>query len=526
MTSFLITLRDLLARLGEGQSTETLHEHWARLLAALVGPYPADASTLMVATDDGLQPVAVLGLPDEVCGRRFTLAAHPRLAAIAAHRGVCRFPPDSPLPDPFDGLIDEDLSDVHDCLGVALRDGDRLTGLLTLDALEQGRLASLDEDELLAAASLLGTCLRLATQLSATRSRLSEALDAERQPPAPVHWHSPAMRRLDEAIALVAPTDMSVLLHGETGVGKERIVRQLHGRSARHQGPLVQVNCAALPEQLIESELFGHRRGAFSGAIKDHRGHFAMADGGTLMLDEIGELPLALQPKLLRVLQEGEIQPLGSERVQHVDVRIIAVTNRDLAAEVAAGRFREDLYHRLSAFPLEVPALRERREDIPLLAGSFLEENRIRLGLANLRLAEDAELALLGWQWPGNVRELEHTLSRAALRALGDTLAAQGEPEDGQRQRLTVRITRQHLDLPATDAPSISAAIQQPTPQIHALPAREDEWTTLRDATDDFQRRHIRRALASHGDNWAATARALGVDSGNLHRLGKRLGLK
>lgn len=525
MTNFLKTLRDLLARLSEGQPTEVLHAHWARLLESLVGTYPADASTLMVATEDGLQPVAVLGLPEDVCGRQFALAAHPRLAAIAAHPGVCRFPPDSPLPDPFDGLIDEDLSHVHDCLGVALRDGEKLIGLLTLDALEAGRLAALDEKELLAAAGLLGTCLRLANQLSATRSRLSEVLDIERKPSVLLNWHSPAMRRLNDAIALVAPTDMSVLLHGETGVGKERVVRQLHSRSTRHQGMLVQVNCAALPEHLIESELFGHRRGAFSGAIKDHRGHFAMADGGTLMLDEIGELPLTLQPKLLRVLQEGEIQPLGSERPQRVDVRIIAVTNRDLAVEVAAGRFREDLYHRLSAFPLQVPALRERREDIPLLAGSFLEENRIRLGLANLRLSDDAELALVAWHWPGNVRELEHTLSRAALRALGDALgnhASQG----GQRQRLTVRITRQHLDLPNKVQGSVEQSAHAPQPTDTQRSPSPGEWSTLREATDDFQRRHISQALTSHDNNWAATARALGLDSGNLHRLGKRLGLK
>nr|WP_297460402.1 nitric oxide reductase transcriptional regulator NorR [uncultured Halomonas sp.] len=523
MTSFLQTLRDLLAQLSEAQPAEALHDHWVRLLEALVGTYPADASTLMVVGDDGLQPVAVLGLGDEVYGRHFALSSHPRLAAIAAHPGICRFPPDSHLPDPFDGLIDESLSQVHDCLGVALRDGDRLTGLLTLDALEPGRLDRLDEQELLAAARLLGTCLRIATQLNATRSRLSEALDIDRQPQAALlHWSSPAMRRLTDAINLVAPTDMSVLLMGETGVGKERVVRALHNRSARHQGPLVQVNCATLPEHLIESELFGHRRGAFSGAIRDHRGHFAMADGGTLMLDEIGELPLAMQPKLLRALQEGEIQPLGSERPQHVDVRIIAVTNRELASEVAAKRFREDLYHRLSAFPLQVPPLRERREDIPLLAGYFLEENRIRLGLANLRLAEDAEAALLAWQWPGNVRELEHTLGRAALRALGDSL---NDPADSNRRNAVVRITRQHLDLPGGRVAETRAVPTLASAPAH-LASSEDAWSDLRTATDDFQRRHIRQALAAHDHNWAATARALAIDSGNLHRLARRLGLK
>lgn len=522
MTEFLEALRNLLAQLAEGRPSDSLHTEWVRLLHALVGDIRADASTLMVLDDDALRPVAVLGLDEEVRGRRFALREHPRLAAIAAHPGLCRFPPDSTLPDPFDGLLDEDLSDVHDCLGIALRDGERLTGLLTLDALEEGSLDDLDERRLLSAAGLLGTCLRLAEQLSATRNRLSEALSGERPPPRRISWNSPAMRRLDDTIALVAPTDMSVLLHGETGVGKELVVRALHAQSPRRQGPLVQVNCASLPEHLIESELFGHQRGAFSGAVRDRRGHFAMADGGTLMLDEIGELPLALQPKLLRVLQEGEIQPLGSERPQRIDVRIVAVTNRDLAAEVTAGRFREDLYHRLSAFPIRVPALRERREDIPLLAGEFLEDNRIRLGLSNLRLAESAETALLAWHWPGNVRELEHTLARAALRALGEQHGAGSE----SRREMIVRIEWRHLELPleAGQEPLGPSTRDNPLPQPRA--AAHDTWRSLRDVTDDFQRQHIRQALAAHDGNWAATARALGLDPGNLHRQASRLGLK
>lgn len=519
MTPFLLTLREWLLRLSEGQTSKTLHDSWARLLEALKGTYPADAITLLAASDDGLRPVAVHGLPQDVWGRCFMLDDHPRLAAIAAHPAVCRFESDCPLPAPFDGLIDEALTQVQDALGVALHDGNRLIGMLTLDALKPGQFDELDENALCAIASLLGACLRLSTQHSATHPRLSEVLHTERHTQAFTNWRSPAMRRLDEAVTLVAPTDMSVLLHGETGVGKEHVVQELHMRSKRHQRMLIRVNCAALPEHLIESELFGHSRGAFSGAIRDHRGHFSMADGGTLMLDEIGELPLSLQPKLLRVLQEGEIQPLGSERSQRVNVRIVAVTNRNLADEVAAGRFREDLYHRLTAFPLQVPALRDRREDIPLLAGSFLEENRIRLGLANLRLTGDAERALHAWHWPGNVRELEHTLSRAALRALGDTLQERRDLK-GEYDRAATLITCHHLNLP-TDARQFEDIQEPVTPSSDA-----NDWVALRDATEDFQRQYIHRALACHEDNWAATARALATDSGNLHRLGKRLGLK
>ncbi|MDI4639341.1 MULTISPECIES: nitric oxide reductase transcriptional regulator NorR [Halomonadaceae] len=524
MADFLDALRDLLARLSKGDGEDAYHDEWTRLLHALVGDTQADASTLMVMDQGSLRPVAVLGLPDDVRGRPFRLQEHPRLAAIAAHPGICRFPPDSELPDPFDGLLDEEMSQVHDCLGVALRDGDRLIGLLTLDALNVQGLANLDEGELLAAARLLGTCLRVAEQLSTTRQQLSEALEEEQRSAPLQQWHSPVMGRLMNALSLVAPTDMSVLLHGETGVGKEAVARALHARSQRHRGPLVQVNCAALPEHLIESELFGHRRGAFSGAHAERRGHFAMADGGTLMLDEVGELPLSLQPKLLRALQEGEIQPLGSERAERIDVRIIAVTNRDLSSEVEAGRFREDLYHRLNAFPLAVPPLRERPEDISLLAGHFLEVNRIRLGVANLRLDADAMAALTAWQWPGNIRELEHTLGRAALRALGE----QGTASPQVRRQSVLRLSPHHLALPdlpegeshtCGETPAIPPGAKTATPSgASALP--------LREATDDFQRRHIQAHLEAKSGNWAATARGLGIDPGNLHRLARRLGLK
>ncbi|MCW4153346.1 nitric oxide reductase transcriptional regulator NorR [Halomonas sp. 18H] len=513
MTTFLQALRDLLAQLAEHEAAQS---HWRRLLEAMVGDLAADASTLMVMDGDALCPVALMGLGDEVRGRRFTLAAHPRLAAIANHPDVCRFPQDCPLPDPFDGLLDDDLNDVHDCLGVALRDEQRLIGVLTLDALEPGSFQALDDERLLSTARLLGTCLRLAERLRATRTRLNEVLS--HPPPAGEdwQWNSPAMRRLDDAIEMVAPTEMSVLLHGETGVGKERVVQALHRHSRRHDGPLVQVNCAAMSEGLVESELFGHRRGAFSGATEHRRGHFEMADGGTLMLDEIGELPLALQPKLLRALQEGEIQPLGAESSRRVDARVVAVTNRDLEVEVAAGRFRADLYHRLSVFPVRVPPLRERVEDIALLAGHFLEANRIRLGLGNLRLEDEAQTALMAWHWPGNVRELEHTLARAALRALGDS--AHGAQPD--RRRTTLRVSAAHLDLP--DRPS-GEAMSEGRLGTPAAPMPE---ASLREATDAFQRQLIEQRLAEHAHNWAATARALGMDAGNLHRLAGRLGLK
>ncbi len=225
-------------------------------------------------------------------------------------------------------------------------------------------------------------------------------------------------KRLQQEIQLVGNSALSVLITGETGVGKELVAEAIHLQSPRAQKPLISLNCAALPEMLVESELFGHVKGAFSGAVSGRSGKFELADGGTIFLDEVGELPLPVQAKLLRVLQSGQLQRVGSDQEHHVDVRIIAATNRDLADEVRAGRFRADLYHRLSVYPLLVPPLRERGRDVLLLAGFFLEENRARMGLRSLRLNPDAQKMLVAYSWPGNVRELEHLISRATLKAL------------------------------------------------------------------------------------------------------------
>ncbi|WP_375293171.1 sigma 54-interacting transcriptional regulator [Bradyrhizobium sp. sGM-13] len=233
---------------------------------------------------------------------------------------------------------------------------------------------------------------------------------------------SPRFKAVIEELEQVARTGSTVLLLGETGSGKEVLAQAIHDASARRDRPMVKINCAALPATLIESELFGREKGAFTGALARQPGRFEIADGSTIFLDEVGELPLELQPKLLRVLQEGEFERVGSARTIKVDARIIAATNRQLARAVSEGKFREDLYYRLEVFPIEVPPLRERREDIPLLAWTFVKEFSNSMGKPIEDIAEDSMAALRDYPWPGNIRELRNVIERAMILARGPTL--------------------------------------------------------------------------------------------------------
>jgi transcriptional regulator with GAF, ATPase, and Fis domain len=233
----------------------------------------------------------------------------------------------------------------------------------------------------------------------------------------------PALVALARQIDLVAPTDAAVLILGESGTGKELVAREIHRGSKRAGKPLIKVNCAAVPRELYESEFFGHARGSFTGALRDRAGRFELADGGTLFLDEVGEIPTDLQAKLLRVLQEGELERVGEERTRKVDVRVVAATNRNLRAEAEAGRFRQDLYYRLSVFPVELPPLRKRVEDIPLLAEHFLALAANKLGRLKPRLTLADAQQLQRYHWPGNVRELQHVIERAVITAAGARLS-------------------------------------------------------------------------------------------------------
>jgi two-component system NtrC family response regulator len=295
---------------------------------------------------------------------------------------------------------------------------------------------------------------------------------------------SVAMRRMYELLELVAPSPSTVLICGETGTGKELVARAVHYNSPRGEGPFVTVNCGALPESLVEAELFGHRKGAFTGADTNRRGKFESADGGTLFLDEVGEIPLRLQPKILRAIQTGEIDRIGEDRQTRVDVRIVAATNRDMEQMLSDGSFRQDLYYRLAVVQITVPPLRERREDIPLLAEHFLSKFGARSGRQRLRFPPETFQLFNRYAWPGNVRELENVVERMVVLSRDDTLALDTIPEPiaGSRPRV---------------------------PGTLALPA---EGVNL----DELERDFIRQALERTDGNRTHAAELLGVTRSTL----------
>ncbi|MCB9867860.1 MAG: sigma 54-interacting transcriptional regulator [Phycisphaerales bacterium] len=285
---------------------------------------------------------------------------------------------------------------------------------------------------------------------------------------------SPALRAITQQIELVAPTDASVLILGESGTGKELVAQEIHRRSRRHERAMVRVNCASVPREIYESEFFGHAKGAFTGAVRDRAGRFELAHGGTLLLDEVGEIPLELQSKLLRVLQEGTYERIGEERTRAADVRVIAATNRDLKAEVEAGRFRQDLYYRLNVFPIEVPPLRKRTEDIPLLAELFCEQASRRFHRACKGLSQGNIMALQAYDWPGNVRELLNVIERAVITARGGAIRLDLPHPQASRPRKAVHTDTSAATAVVTDAEmkrrdreNVLAALQQTNWQVH-----------------------------------------------------------
>jgi DNA-binding NtrC family response regulator len=355
---------------------------------------------------------------------------------------------------------------------------------------------------------------RAQRELEGQNARLREEIEAHQRARAVIHCledeirtghdfreiigRSPSLARLLDQLALVASTESTVLVLGETGTGKELVARAIHDRSPRRERPLVKVNCAALPRELVESELFGHEKGAFTGATQQRRGRFELADGGTLFLDEVGELPHEAQAKLLRVLQEQEFERVGGTRTLRADVRLIAATNRDLSVRAAAGEFRPDLFYRLNVFPVTVPALRERREDIPLLVGHFLAKAARKLGKSFEGVSPAFLERATSYDWPGNVRELENVVERAAILTCGPVLEA-----------------TEHFGAPAASAAPARPDAPSPAPVAGTL--------------EEVERVHIQRVLEQvhwviEGEQGAALA--LGLNPSTLRGRMRKLGIR
>lgn len=501
-------------------------DRFTRLLDVLRNILKCDAAALLAYKNQQFVPLAIDGLYDDVMGRRFNLNEHPRLEAIARAGDVVRFPADSDIPDPYDGLIPNkgDKLHVHACVGLPLIAHGHLIGALTIDGFDAHQFEQFTDNELrtisaLAAASLHTSLLmkQLESQVVVSSSEDDSHITKEINISEEMIGQSGAIMDLRMQIQAVASTDLSVLIMGETGVGKELVATAIHNQSQRAKQTLVYLNCAALPESVAESELFGHVKGAFTGAISHRKGKFELADNGTLFLDEVGELPLGLQSKLLRVLQYGDLQRVGDDTVLKVNTRIIAATNRDLHQDVVNGKFRADLYHRLSVFPIKVPALRERTGDITLLSGYFIERCKNKLNLKHLSLEPEALRKLNQYSWPGNVRQLEHSIHRAAVLA---------KTESKHINQVILR--HHHFEFTQLTESNQNSAnegnVQNANSKILSRTIEHNQG--LKQATEEFQTRLITTALDNNQQNWAAAARELQIDSGNLHRLAKRLGLK
>ncbi|MBD3308045.1 response regulator [candidate division KSB3 bacterium] len=303
---------------------------------------------------------------------------------------------------------------------------------------------------------------------------------------------SPAMQKIRERIATAGPTNGRVLIYGENGTGKELIARALHKSSLRAENPFVEVNCAAIPQELIESELFGHEKGSFTGATSKKRGKFELAHEGTLFLDEVGDMSLATQAKVLRVLQEQKFERVGGTEVLEADFRVFAASNKHLDQEIEQGRFREDLYYRLNVIPFYVPPLRERQEDIPLLITHFLHEFSLENGRRLKTIAADAVELLMRYRWPGNIRELKNVIERLVIMVPGEVIRAEHIPTNilGERRR-------------------------RPLINGFSLP---DTWKPLKDAKNAFEKSYILQCLQAHDGNITKTAQTLGIERTYLHK--------
>ncbi len=481
-----------------------------RALASLSRLVPHDLAAVLGLEGDRLRVRVAHGplASERVRRHSIDLGAYPSIRrALESRRAVVLEDHDHDHAtgegDPYDAVLD--LPHGHSCMVVPLHAADRSLGIMTFDRTICGVYA----EETVALAEVYAQIISLAllyAEQAKLLERYRESLVEERRLEAAATGTDPAGAFLDQSPSaamqdlvrqaqLVAQSDSVVLIQGETGTGKEVLARAMHGWSPRRDAPFVTLNCAALPADLVESELFGHVRGAFTGAARDRRGRFLTANGGTILLDEVGDMPAAAQAKLLRVLQEGTFQPVGADHTVKVDVRVMAATHVELTRAVAEGRFREDLYYRLAVFPLALPALRDRPEDIVPLAEHLLEQLATRTGRGPWRLSQAARQTLQQRPWPGNVRELVNTLERAAILRRHGTLEPPHVAEPGRAPR--------------------SPAAEPPASAVR----------TLR----EVERDHVAAVLARTGGRIygaEGAARLLGLKPTTLQSRLKRLGLR
>ena len=499
-------VRDLVRLAATEEGVDDLLRRGLDWLARIA---PYDLATIFVLDGDELVIRAARGAlaGPALDGHSLSLADFPTIREALETRRARAFTEQDHAHgdgDPFDGVLD--LPHGHSCMVVPLCAGERRFGVMTLDRTRCEVLP----DAVVNLVEVYGQTLALAianAEQRATLQRLhrqdrerARLLEAELEGDSHTVLEtsrSPAVRELWRRTKQVAETDTPVLLLGETGTGKERLAHAVHRLSHRVEHPFVTINCAAIPAGLLESELFGHVKGAFTGAVRDRSGRFQMANGGTLLLDEIGELPMELQAKLLRVLQEGTFEPVGSDRTVRVDVRILAATHVDLARAIVERRFREDLYYRLNVFPLVLPPLRDRLEDLPVLCESMLAEQSRRTGRTGRRVTDAGRAKLSRHTWPGNLRELANVLERATILTHADELS----PDV--------------LDIPVRGVPE---------PML-APPAPRTEVPTL----DEVQRSHIASVLELTGGRIygeGGAAELLGLKPSTLQSRMKKLGVE
>jgi transcriptional regulator with GAF, ATPase, and Fis domain len=506
-------LRDLARTSAAGDSVDALLRRGLDALARVV---PYDLATFFELRGEDLVLRAARGAKASAVPAGYTLplTEFPSIQEALETRRARAFTEIDHVEgdgDPFDGLLD--FPPGHACMVVPLYTADRAIGALTLDRVKCERYP----DAVVDLVELCGWMLALAVTNAEQRALLQELREGDQARAALFEKElfvpsdldaseAPAVRDLARRARQVAETDTPVLILGETGTGKERLARFVHEASKRARGPFVKINCAALPDGLLESELFGHTKGAFTGASRDRPGRFQVAEGGTLLLDEVGDLPLPLQAKLLRVLQEGTFEPVGSDRPRRANVRVLAATHVDLRAAIRDGSFREDLYYRLGVFPLTLPPLRERLSDMPRLVTALLAEQAQRTGRSGY-VATPATLdKLVAYHWPGNLRELSNALERAVIlaheRSLGPELFDLEEPSTDGARRLRAGEPGGSNDEEAGAEPI----------------------TTL----DENERRHILRTLLATGYKLygkGGAAELLGLPPSTLQSRMKKLGI-